>query len=130
MRKRPVQTTDSFSYRLEYAMIQRKYRNCDICESSRLMGYPMGSSTISQYLSGKYSPKQDKIVLLAKILGVPELWLMGILPIEDIKGNSLKEYNNPQEAEILSNFRSLNKEGKKLVLQLIHTITNTREYIY
>jgi len=126
--KTKQKSTDSFSYRLEYAMIQRKFRNCDVCEQSRRLGYPMGSSTISQYLSGKYTPKQDKIVLLAKILGVPELWLMGVLPIEDIKGNNLKEYDNPQEAELLSSFRSLNKEGKELVRRLIHTIADTREY--
>ncbi len=37
----------------------------------------IGKSAISQYLSGKVTPKQDKIYLMAKALNVDEGWLMG-----------------------------------------------------
>ena len=44
-------------------------------ELSRLSG--IGKSAISQYLSGKVTPKQDKIYKLAQALKVSESWLMG-----------------------------------------------------
>lgn len=128
MVKKRQKTTNSLAYRLEYAMMERGLRGCDICEKSRMLGFPMGSSTISQYLSGKYEPKHDKVVLLSRILGVPELWLMGVTPFEDIAGNKIQDYANPMEAEVLSNFRTLNDKGKELLICLLRTIANTTEY--
>lgn len=50
-------------------------RNMLPIELSRLSG--IGKSAISQYLSGKVTPKQDKIYKLAQSLKVNESWLMG-----------------------------------------------------
>ena len=50
-------------------------RNILPIELSRLSG--IGKSAISQYLSGKVTPKQDKIYKLAQALKVNESWLMG-----------------------------------------------------
>ena len=50
-------------------------RNILPIELSRLSG--IGKSAISQYLSGKVTPKQDKIYKLAQALKVSESWLMG-----------------------------------------------------
>ena len=50
-------------------------RNMLPIELSRLSG--IGKSAISQYLSGKVTPKQDKIYKLAQALKVSEPWLMG-----------------------------------------------------
>lgn len=50
-------------------------RNMLPIELSRLSG--IGKSAISQYLSGKVTPKQDKIYKLAQVLRVNESWLMG-----------------------------------------------------
>ena len=50
-------------------------RNMLPIELSRLSG--IGKSAISQYLSGKVTPKQDKIYRLAQVLRVSESWLMG-----------------------------------------------------
>ena len=44
-------------------------------ELSRRTG--IRSSSISDYLTGKYAPKQDKIDLIAEALGVSPVWLMG-----------------------------------------------------
>ena len=43
-------------------------------ELSRLSG--VGKSDISNYLNGKYKPKQDKVYHLAKALNVDPGWLM------------------------------------------------------
>ena len=50
-------------------------RNMLPIELSRLSG--IGKSAISQYLSGKVTPKQDTIYKLAQALKVNESWLMG-----------------------------------------------------
>ena len=56
-------------------------RNMLPIELSRLSG--IGKSAISQYLSGKVTPKQDKIYKLAQALKVNESWLMGYdVPME------------------------------------------------
>ena len=52
-----------------------KARNMLPIELSRKSG--IGKSAISQYLSGKVTPKQDKIYKLAQALKVNEPWLMG-----------------------------------------------------
>lgn len=119
---------DSLAFRLNHAMVQRGFRNCDICSQAAKLGIQLSSSTISQYISGKYIPKQDKILLLCRILGVPQLWLMGVSPFDDMAGASLQDFENPMEAEFLSSFRTLNKDGKELILKLLHTIADTREY--
>lgn len=43
----------------------------------------MTKSAISQYLSGKYEPKQKSIYLIAKALNVSESWLMGFTDTMD-----------------------------------------------
>ena len=52
-----------------------KARNMLPIELSRKSG--IGKSAISQYVSGKVTPKQDKIYKLAQALKVNEPWLMG-----------------------------------------------------
>lgn len=58
--------------RLREALEIRNLRQSDLCE---LTGIP--KSAMSQYVSGAFEPKQDRVELLAKALGVTEAWLMG-----------------------------------------------------
>lgn len=51
------------------------YRGIQPKELSDKTGIPL--SSISQYMSGFTKPKQDRIYLLAKALGVQEAWLIG-----------------------------------------------------
>lgn len=107
---------DSTAYRLVYAMQQRGMRNADVVETARRMGYRLTTSAVSQYVSGKYEPKQDKLYVLAKVLNVPALWLAGIAPLNEING--LQEEKDALEVELLGNFRKLNNDGKELLLSL------------
>ena len=52
-------------------------------ELSRLTG--IRASSISDWLEGKYTPKQDKIALLADALHVTPAWLLGYGKEEDKK---------------------------------------------
>ena len=45
-----------------------------ICERE---GIQLRKNDISQYVSGKVTPRQDKLSVLAEALGVSEVWLMG-----------------------------------------------------
>ena len=51
-------------------------------ELSRRTNIP--KSAISQYLSGAFEPKQDRLELLARVFGVTEAWLMGFDVPEDM----------------------------------------------
>ena len=67
--------------RLRYAI---SYRHTTAAEVSNKTGISRGS--LSQYISGKFNPKQDRLYVLAKHLRVSPLWLMGIdVPMEKAK---------------------------------------------
>ena len=67
--------------RLNQIMSERGIRQVDILNDSmkfqKELGIKMGKSALSQYVSGKSVPDQNKLVLLGKTLGVNETWLMG-----------------------------------------------------
>lgn len=60
------------SQRLKKALSLRDMRQSELAEKTKI-----GRSAISQYVSGKVTPKQDKIYLLAQALHVDPAWLMG-----------------------------------------------------
>ena len=61
-----------FIKRLTYLLNKKGLKPADL---SRLTG--IRASSISDWLTGKYTPKQDKIALIADVLGVSAAWLMG-----------------------------------------------------
>ncbi len=86
------------SERLKEYMAKYNLRQVDILEKTKpyceKFGVKMNKSDLSQYVSGKNEPGQDKLVLLAKALHVSEPWLMGydvpeatnnILPLPETK---------------------------------------------
>lgn len=68
--------------RLQYLMDSRNLKQIDILRAAMPYadeaGIKMNRSDISQYVSGKVEPGQDKLVVLGKALGVDPVWLMGI----------------------------------------------------
>lgn len=58
---------ESTAIRLKKALTLRNMKQVELSEKSKI-----GKSAISQYLSGKVVPKQDKIYLMAKALNVNE----------------------------------------------------------
>lgn len=64
--------------RLKQAMTIRDITQADLVKLTGLR-----ASSISDYVNGKYEPKQKAIYLLAKALGVSPAWLMGVdVPME------------------------------------------------
>src|SRR5699024_3671651 len=61
-----------FNKRLREAMELKGIRQTDLVRKTGI-----SKSGISQYVSGEYEAKQDKIFILAKALDVDPSWLMG-----------------------------------------------------
>lgn len=69
---------ETCAIRMQKAMSLRQMRQIELSEKT---GIP--KSAVSQYLSGNFEPKQDRIFLIAKALNVDEAWLMGYdVPME------------------------------------------------
>lgn len=82
-----VKIEASTSERLKIAMELRNMKQADL---ARATGIDKGS--ISLYISGKYSPKGDKLYKLAVALNVSSAWLSGFnVPMQD---NEKKETSN------------------------------------
>lgn len=76
------------SLRLKALMSDRNLRQTDILELCRPIckreNVKIQKSDLSQYISGKVEPRQDKLSILATALNVSEAWLMGFdVPMED-----------------------------------------------
>lgn len=72
---------ESSAFRIKKAMEEKGMKQIDVVRSSKYLEPKYGTSIskpdISQYLSGRNDPGQDKLTILAEILGVNEAWLMG-----------------------------------------------------
>lgn len=101
--------TEDFSKRLRVAMNLKNMKAADLSKKTGIK-----PPLISDYLSGKYKAKQDKVFLLAKALNVNEAWLMGYdvqmerIIIDNEKNDVLKE-----------KISRLNEEQKDMIIQII-----------
>lgn len=62
-----------FSNRLRTALNENGMKPIDLSKKTKI-----SKSSISDWLSGKYEAKQDKVFMLAEALDVDEAWLMGL----------------------------------------------------
>lgn len=73
---------ETTAIRLKKIMKERRLRQVDILNLSlpycQKFGVKMNKSDISQYVSGKVEPSQEKLVVLGMALNVSEGWLMGL----------------------------------------------------
>ncbi len=105
--------------RIKKALTIKGMKQSDLC---RLTKIP--KSALSQYISGAFEPKQDRIYLMAQALNVNETWLMGLdVPME----RQIKKVS-PSEAELsegekvlLDLFRRVPEDQQELVLRMIRS---------
>lgn len=104
--------TASCADRIKTALSIRGMKQSDLC---RLTKIP--KSALSQYISGAYDPKQDRIYLISRALNVSEAWLMGLdVPMEREKEHS------PAEPELT--------DGEQMWLELYHKLSSeTRDLL-
>ena len=87
-------------------------------------------SSMSQYLSGDYEPKQDRIYSISKALNVSEAWLMGYdVPMEREKKlpNDEKLSLTDGERALLDLFSRIPEDKQNLVLQMIRVALSSQE---
>ena len=104
--------------RIKEALNMKGLKQSDLC---RLTGIP--KSAISQYISGAFEPKQDRIYLLSKALNVSEAWLMGLDVSMEREKNAPPDSDTLTEGEqvLLSLFRRIPEEDQQLVLRMIRS---------
>ena len=80
---------DTFKERLAKAMRRMNITQAELCAMTGI-----SRSTMSQYYSGAFRPKEDKLRRIAKALEVNEAWLLG--------------YENPNStAELVEKFPNI-----------------------
>lgn len=105
--------SNEFQYRLLKVLNERGITASDL---SRLSG--VGKSDISNYLNGKYLPKQDKVYYIAKALDVDPGWL--ITGVEQTRPHEEAEAPKTEEARILATgIDRLPKEQREQALNVI-----------
>lgn len=105
-----------FANRLKQALHNRNITQQQLSEKT---GIP--KSAMSQYLSGKFEPKQDRLELMANALEVSEEWLRGFdVPMTASNNSSLDE----QFSKILS---TLCDEDKEWLLDVIKSVIDRRK---
>lgn len=103
--------------RIKKALVIKGMKQSDLC---RLTEIP--KSALSQYVSGAFEPKQDRIYLMAQALNVSEAWLMGLdVPMERQAKKVSPSESNLSEGEkmLLELFRRVPEDQQELVLQMI-----------
>ena len=116
----------STSDRLKYLMETRNLRQADILEKIQPLceryGVKIPRNAISQYVTGKVLPKQDKLTILGMALGVSEIWLMGYdVPMErnaNVDGQETVSASQlaTEEQELVTLYRSLNRQGRDVLM--------------
>lgn len=66
-----------FSEKLQLAMKQKGLKQIDLVRLAESNGIKLGKSNISQYISGKITPRKETMQFLADALEVSEEWLLG-----------------------------------------------------
>jgi len=101
--------------RIRQGMELRGMKAVDLVQATGI-----GKSAISQYISGKYEPKQVAIHKIAKALNVSEAWLMGYdVPMQRVE--EIKTVVTREEKAFLDLFNSLDSADKE---NLKNYITN------
>lgn len=112
------------SVRLAQALAIRGVKQSELCAKT---GIP--KSAMSQYVSGAFEPKQDRLQLIAQALYVDPVWLMGYdVPMEKQKEVSPdKPELTEGEKMLLDLFNKVPQERQEMVLQMIRVALGQQE---
>lgn len=110
--------------RIKKALINNDMSATELCKRT---GIP--KSAMSQYINGKFEPRQNRVYLIAKALNVSEAWLMGYDVTAERKDNKQeKKTLTENQKEIVSIFDRLTEEKQVKVIgyaeALLHEETN------
>ena len=104
-----------FSERLAYAMDTKQMTQAEL---SRRSGISKGS--ISNYLSGRWSPKGENMYKLATVLDVDPLWLDG--KSDEMNSHYIKETYQYSEffTKVYEAFTNSDDRTQEIILQILN----------
>ena len=108
--------------RIKKALSIRNMTQTELCSRAKI-----SKSTLSEYLSGKYEPKQDKVFILAQALSVDPVWLWGYdVPMEAQKNFSPSELQLTEGEKMMLNiFRLIPEEQQRVFLEMGRAYANS-----
>lgn len=121
------------SVRLKQIMQERNLRQVDLLEMVKpyceKYNVKINKSDISQYLSGKVKPGQEKLSMLGMALDINETWLMGYDVPKEKQFTVEKSTLSIEESLLLKKFNSLNDLGKSEAIKRIEELTFIDRYV-
>ncbi len=123
---------ENTSIRLKQIMKERKLRQVDLLEMVKPFcekyNVKINKSDISQYLSGKVKPGQEKLSMLGMALNLNEAWLMGY-DVQKEKQHYTKVLNlSKEETTLLENYNKLDTNDKTKVIDYTNLLSNQDKY--
>lgn len=122
-----VKVTDTAT-RLKQYMDENGLKQVDIIEMCKPYfdeNTKLTKSKLSQYVTGVYTPKNDMLYLLAKGLGVSELWLMGYDDTEpDESTGDFRQRIIDENHAILKALEKATPEERKTIKKIIKSIVS------
>lgn len=110
---------EEFKDRLKTAMSARGMKQADLISITKIP-----KSAMSQYLSGSFEPKKDRLSLIARALNISEAWLEGydvpMRPASIVYGYE----DNPHQLELCDFFETLTPEEQEEVLNYVKAYSN------
>lgn len=123
----------STSERLKQIMNERSLRQVDILEAAKPFcekyGVKLAKNDLSQYVSGKVEPRQEKLTILGLALNVSETWLMGydVRRERDEKEQpTVPSELSELDSQIMALVKGLSEEHKRLILAQLRGLTERR----
>ncbi len=117
----------STAERLKQIMQERNLKQVDILNLSLPIcakyDIKMNKSDISQYVSGKVEPSQEKLVVLGMALNVTESWLMGFDVPSERKDT---QFQAEKDFDIFYKYSMLNERDKKVVVDMINSMLSNK----
>ena len=114
--------------RLREIIEDRKLKQVDILNLSLPLcakwDVKMNKSDISQYVSGKVEPSQEKLVVLGYALNVTEAWLMGFDVPKERKDTALQA---EKDFDFFYKYSMLNERDKKIILNMIDSMLSSED---
>ncbi len=116
----------STSDRLKQIMKARNLRQVDILEAAepycKKYGVKLEKNALSQYVSGKVEPGQEKLSILGMALGISEAWLMGYEVPMERQVTPTVNTDDGRTGEFAELFGLLTADQRALVIHVIKGI--------
>lgn len=106
---------ETFADRLKLAMEQQSLKQVDLIRMAEAEGIKLGKSHMSQYVSGKTTPRAETLRFLAAALHVDENWLRGMEALPQSSEHTLFQENSPIKTNLVGGTKMKEiKKSKKL----------------